>query len=135
VTPIVNQAIYGFAFSFMYLGVKHRIQAVYMPTDATTSIADACGGLFDAVSAEIAAKGLGSLLTPTDNATTLTIATAAGYAITEPSANVWYLDTEAATVTLSNGTEDVDTVDVSSVFEWESTAAAGELAFLKIKLC
>lgn len=134
ITPIVNQAIYGFSFTFVYQGVRHRIQAVYMPTDGTTSIADACGGLFDAVSAEITAKGLSSVLTPADNATTLTVVTAAGYAITEPSANVWYLDTEAATVSLSNGTEDVDTIDASDLFEIESTAAAGELVLIKVKL-
>ncbi len=133
-TPIVNQAIYGVKFTFVWEGARHVISAIYMPTDATTSIADACAGLFDALSTEITAHGLTGQLTPTDNATSVTIATLAGTEIIEPSGNVWYLDTEAATVTVSNGAADVDTIDVTDIAEYESDAAADGFALLRIKL-
>ncbi len=134
VTPLVNQAIYGFSFAATVNGQRYEIDALYMPTDATTSIADANAGLFDAITADIAAKSLTSVLTPTDNGATLTIVGAAGVLLSEPSANVWYADAEAATATVAVSAADVDMLDVSSIARYTSTAAAGGLAKVKINL-
>ncbi len=134
VTPVVNRATYGFSFGVVVNGRRYEIDAFYQPTDATTSIADACAGLFDAVTADIAAKGLSSFLTPTDNATTLTIAGASGILIDEPSVNVWTDDTEAASATASVSTADVDMLDVSSIARYTSSASAGQLATVKVRI-
>ena len=134
VTPIVNRAIYGVAFGCVVDGRRYEIEATYMPTDATTSIADACAGLFDALTADITAKGLTASLVPTDNATTVTVAAAAGILVDEPSVRVWSDDTEAATATATVSAADVDLLDVSAICRYTSTAAAGALAKVKIQL-
>lgn len=134
VTPIVNMGIYGFAFSCTTGGRIYRVRAQYMPTDATTSIADACAGLFDHVTEVIAALGLGSVLTPTDNSTTLTIAGAAGVLLSEGAADVWYADAEVATATVAISTADVDLLDVSEIARYTSSASAGGLARVKIRV-
>lgn len=134
VTPIVNQAIYGFAFTCVVDGRFYRLRATYMPSDATTSIADACAGLLDAINAEITSYGLGSYLTAADNSTTLTVTGAVGILISEPSVHVWYNDTEVATATATVSTADVDKLDVSSIARYTSTASAGGFAKVKIQL-
>lgn len=137
VTPIVNRAIYGFSFGVVYQGRRYEIKAEYVPTievGAATTIADACAGLFDAVTADITAKGLAAVLVPTDNATTLTIAASAGVLVDEPSVYVWSDDTEAATATATVSAADVDMLDVSAICRYTSTAAAGALAKVKLQL-
>lgn len=134
ITPIVNMALYGFSFTATVNGRQYRLRAQYMPTDATTSIADACAGLLDAINAEITSYGLGSFLTAADNTTTLTVAGAAGILLSEESVNVWYADAEVATATASVSAADVDMLDVSSIARYTSTAAAGALAKVKIQL-
>jgi hypothetical protein len=134
VTPVVNRAIYGFSFGVVSNGRRYQIEAVYHPTDATTSIADACAGLFDAVTADIAANGLAAVLVPTDNTTTLTIAASAGVLVDEPSVHIWSDDTEAATATATVSAADVDMLDVSSICRYTSTAAAGALAKVKLQM-
>ena len=134
ITPIVNRAAYGVVFTVTYNGRIYRVEGSYVPTDGTTSIADACAGLFDDLSEKITALGLGSVLTPTDNATTVTVVGASGVLISEPSANVWTDDTEAASATATVSTADVDMLDVSSIARYTSTAAAGALVKVKIQL-
>lgn len=134
ITPIVNQAVYGFNFNFRWEGRNHNIKGFYTPTDATTSIADATAGLLDSINTSIAAHGLTGQLTAADITTALTITTLAGTEITEVDTNVWYLDTEASTVTASLGAADVDTIDVGSICEFESDSAADGYALLHIVL-
>lgn len=134
VTPIVDLTVYGFAFTATVNGVRYRLRAFYRPTDGTTAIADAIAGLLDSINTEIASYGLTSFLTATDNTTTLTVAGAAGILISEPSANVWSVDTEVTSVTATVDSADVDMLDVSSIARYTSSAAAGGLARVKIQL-
>ena len=114
--------------------MRYRLRAFYRPTDGTTAIADAIAGLLDSINTEIASYGLTSFLTATDNTTTLTVAGAAGILISEPSANVWSVDTEVTSVTATVDSADVDMLDVSSICRYTSTAAAGALVKVKLQL-
>jgi hypothetical protein len=134
VTPIVDLTVYGFAFTATVNGRAYRLRAFYRPTDGTTAIADACAGLLDSINTEITSYGLGSFLTAADNSTDIGITGAAGVLISELSANVWSVDTEVTSVTMSATSADVDMLDVSSICRYTSTAAAGALVKVKLQL-
>jgi hypothetical protein len=63
----------------------------------------------------------------------MTLTAAAGTAFDYCRSTAWTLDTEAASATVSLATADVDTIDLSSFCSFETTAAAGELALLRIR--
>jgi hypothetical protein len=119
--------------------LRHRgvtYHASYTPTDGTTAVADAIDGLFDSLvdavgGATPAANGIG--LTITEDATTLTIVADAGTAIDDLVVG-YGLDTEAPAATVTIGSADVEAIDVSSICSFESSAAAGELAWVKINM-
>lgn len=134
VTPIVDLTVYGFAFTATVNGRQYRLRAFYRPTDGTTAIADAIAGLLDSINTEITSYGLGSFLTAADNTTTLTVVGAAGILISEPSANVWSVDTEVTSVTATVDSADVDKLDISAIARYTTTAAAGAIAQVKIQL-
>lgn len=139
VAPVADQVQWAFT-----LTVKHQTTmeprtflAQYQATDGTTTVADAIDGLFDNIvqqlgAADSATNGYGVTITESD--TLLTITTDAGVEIVGAANAFWSLDAEAATSVVSVGAADVDTIDVSKFCRWESTAAAGALAELRIKM-
>ena len=114
----------GYGFSFGYLGQHYA--ARYFG-DGTTTVAVACDGL---------ALSLGTIagLTITDATTAVTVETAAGTELDYFSEDLSQDDTAAASVDLVETTAaDVDAIDVSSICNFETTAAADGFALLRMK--
>jgi hypothetical protein len=138
VAPPADQTFYGLGLQLRDAdGHVRSFNVTYEPTDGTTAVADAIDGLFDAISdaiggATAAANGLGVTVTESD--TLLTFTTDAGVEIVDLTSSAWISDTEAAQSTVVIGTADVDTIDVSDLFEWETTTSAAGLAKLKVKM-
>ena len=103
----------GYGFEFDYQGVHYT--ALYLG-DGSTTVAQAIDGLV---------QDLGSIsgLTITDNATTLTIQTAAGTEITNMRNLASHTDVPVDSVAIvETDAEDVDTIDVSAWCRWERTS-------------
>lgn len=114
----------GYGFQFEYQGVPYT--ALYLG-DGTTTVAVACDGLV---------QDLGSIagLTITDNGTDVTIQPALGTQLENVRNLASHTDVPADSVTVAETVqEDIDTIDVSSIAVFETSAAAGGLALLRIK--
>jgi hypothetical protein len=123
ITPVADSLIY--AVEYGYAGVHYTAQ--YVATDGTTSVADACDGLYDALEANNPTG-----VTVADATTSVTLTAAAGTQFDYVRVTGWSLDTEAASATVSTATADVDTINVSSICSFETSASAGGLALLRI---
>jgi hypothetical protein len=126
ITPVQNMLTYGVAYG--YLGIDYV--ATYSPTDATTSVADAVAGLEDALQ-ETNPSGV---TVSAGGTTEATITAAAGTQFDYVRNISWNLDTEAASTVIVIATADVDAIDVSSICEFEDSAAADGLATLRMKM-
>lgn len=115
----------GYGFEFDYQGVHYT--ALYLG-DGSTTVAQACDGLV---------QDLGSIsgLTITDGGTEVTIQTAAGTQLENVRNLASHTDVPADSVTISEAvSEDVDTIDISSIADFEDSAPADGLATLRLKL-
>lgn len=128
VAPTVNHQHY--AFSFEFEGEQFDIS--YTATDATTAVADAIDGLYDNVVEQLTAAGIETVVVASESDTLLTLTVAAGREIKNLRNAAHGLDTEAVSCVVTQGAADVDTIDVSSICEYLTTAAADGLAMVKI---
>jgi len=127
VVPVVDLSHY--AFEFGWRGRHYTV--IYDPTDATTAVADAIDGLYDAAGGATPPAGL--TLDETD--TLLTITCADGEDLDYIRNAAWSLDAEAASVVVTNTVAaDADAIDVSSICEFETSAAADGYARLRLKM-
>ncbi len=130
IVPTVNHQHYAFSFDFE----GDQFDIAYTATDATTTVADAIDGLFDNVVEQLTAAGIETIVVATESDTLLTLTVAAGRQITNLRNAAHSLDTEAvSTVTTTTVASDLDSIDISAIAEFESTAAAGALVLLKLK--
>lgn len=126
ITAIADHGHY--AVQFGYAGQDYVFS--YTPTDVTTSTDDAIDGLEDAAAGVVPTGVSASAASAT---ATMTLTAAAGTSFDYVRNVGFALDAEAASTTVSVAAADVDTIDVSSICEFESTAAAGGLALLRMK--
>lgn len=125
-TPVADQAQYGIEFG--YLGNHYEVTLI--PTDGTTTVANAIDFMVLAIAAQIGAP---SGLTFTDNTTNLQIITAAGTELDYLRPGPIAADGATPTAAVSLGTADVDTIDVSDrVFVERGVTAAG-LVLIRLK--
>lgn len=113
----------GYGFEFDYQGVHYT--ALYLG-DGSTTVAQACDGLV---------QDLGSIsgLTISDGATEVTIQTAAGTELENVRNLASHTDVPVDSVDIAESVgEDIDTIDVSSICSFETSASAGGLALLRI---
>jgi hypothetical protein len=129
VAPTVNHQHYAISFDFE----GQQFDIAYTATDETTAVADAIDGLFDNAVEQLTAAGIETVVVATESATLLTLTVAAGREITNLRNAAHGLDVEAVSTVVVQGAADVDTIDVSSIAEFETTAAAGGLVLLKLK--
>lgn len=136
ITVVADHQVYRVAAIMTILGVRHVIDFEYAPTDGTTTTDDAIDGLEDAAAARIAALGLDAYVAASSAsaAATMTLTAAAGYSFESVDGTTFGEDIEAEALTVSVAAADVDTIDISSIAQWESSAAAGALAQLRIKM-
>lgn len=125
-TPVQNMLTYGVAYG--YLGQDYV--ATYSPTDATTTVADAVAGLEDALEQ----NNPTGVTVSAGGTTEATITAAAGTQFDYVRNVSWNLDTEAASVVVVVAAADVDAIDVSSICEFEDSAAADGFATLRMKM-
>ena len=126
ITPVVDHLNYGFTMTVRIGDRNETFIALYNATDGTTAVADAIDGLYDAIVEQLghetsATNGKGVSVTESDTALTLT--TDAGVEVVLLENAVWNVDTEVASTVAVIGTADVDTIDVSSICEYETSAA------------
>lgn len=138
VVPVADQVQWAFTLTLrnQSTGEIRTFLAQYQASDGTTAVADAIDGLYDSLvqqlgSATASANGMGVTITESD--TELTITTLAGVEIVHAANAFWSLDTEAATSVVTVGASDVDAIDCSHLFEFESIAGTNELAIVKLK--
>ncbi len=125
ITPAENHGSYAIAYG--YLGEHYK--ATYNPTDATTTVADACAGLEDAAD-ENAPSGV---TVSAGGTTAITLTAAAGTKFDYVHNVAWNLDTEAASTTVSVAAADVDALDISSIARIERGAAQDGLALIRVR--
>lgn len=125
ITPTADHPLY--AIEFGYKGIHYSFQ--YRPTDGTTTADDAVDGLEDAAAAVVPTGVTASAA----SGVTMTLTAAAGTAFDYVRSTAFGLDTEAASASVSLAASDVDTIDVSSICEFETTAAAGALVLVRLK--
>ena len=131
VVPTVDHGHYAFEFGFA--GQSYVVE--YSPTDVTTAVADAIDGLYDALNATLVDAGIDGLIATAETATLLTLTVDAGYELDYCRNAAFGLDTEAASVVVTETVEeDVDAIDVSSICEFETSAAADGFARLRVKM-
>lgn len=107
-TPVADMLAYGFEYG--YNGVHYVVH--YVPTDATTAVADACDGLVAQANIDIPDG-----VTIADGTTEVTITTAAGTQLDYLRATVTTLDADTAAGVAVVGAADVDALDISSIAE------------------
>lgn len=125
-TPAENALSYGVKYGY---GGRTYV-ATYNPTDGTTSVADACAGIEDALD-ENAPAGV---TVSVGGTTEVTLTAAAGTEFDYVENIAWSLDAEAASMTVSVAAADVDAIDISTIARWTKPAAADGLALLTIDM-
>lgn len=136
-TVVADHQVYQVVSTVIVNGREIPLEFSYDPTDGTTTTDDVVDGLEDAAAAAITAAGLtGIVAASTASASaTFTLTLTAGYTWgVSPYFASWGEDTEAVAGTFDAGTADVDMLDVSSICRYTSSASAGGLAKVKIRV-
>lgn len=136
ITVVADHQFYRVVAVMIINGQRRIIDFEYDPTDGTTTTDDVVDGLEDAGAARITALGLDAYvsISAASASATFTMTAAAGYEFESVDGTAWGEDTEAEALTVSLATADVDTIDISSIASWESTASADGFALLRFKL-
>lgn len=112
-----------------------RVSFSYNPSDGTTTTDDAVDGLEDAAAEILTARGITSVTASAASAAaSFTLTAEAGRQFDYVTVSSFGEDTEAVAGTVSVAAADVDAIDVSSIAQFETSASAGGLALLKLKM-
>lgn len=134
-TAVADHQLYSVRVDMMIAGERRTLSFQYAPTDGTSTTDLAIDGLEPAAAAAITAQGFTGLVTASaaSAAATMTLTAAAGTEFLVPDGPTFGEDTAAEAVTFSIAAADVDAIDCSKIFAYESSAAAGELAVVRVK--
>lgn len=134
-TAVADHQLYSVRVDMLIEGERRTLSFNYAPSDGTSTTDLAIDGLEPAAAAAITAQGFTGLVTASaaSAAATMTLTAAAGTEFLVPDGPTFGEDTAAEAVTFSLAAADVDTIDCSEIFEYETAAGAGELAVVLIK--
>jgi hypothetical protein len=135
ITVVADHQVYSVKASMLVNGVSRELEFQYAPTDGTTTTDLAIDGLEAAAAAAIAAQGFTGLVTASaaSAAATMTLTTLAGTVFEYVDGIAFNEDTPAEALEVVLTSTDADAIDCSAIFAYESSAAAGELAVVRVK--
>ncbi len=135
ITVTADKRLYRVQAAMLVNGVFRTLSFEYAPTDDTTTTDDVIDGLEDAAAAAITAQGFTGLVTASaaSAAATMTLTTLAGVVFDHVDGTAFGLDAEVEVLTTALTGTDADRIDCSSIFAYESSAASGELAVVRVK--
>lgn len=136
ITVVADMQVYAVKAVVIVNGERRELEFQYAPTDGTTTTDDAVDGLEAAGAAAILASGLTGIvsISAASASATFTLVAAAGYQFEYVDGTAFNEDAEAEALTVAQGTQDVDTIDITAIARFESTAAAGALVEVHIDL-
>ena len=135
ITVIADQSHYAVKASMVVNGQLRELEFEFHPTDATTTTDVAIDGLEAAAAAAIAAQGFTGFVTASaaSAAATMTLTTLAGTVFEYVDGTAFNLDAAAEALEVVLTSTDADAIDCSAIFAYESSAAANELAVVRVK--
>ena len=135
ITVVADAQVYAVKASFQVNGVSRELEFSFAPTDGTTTTDIAIDGLEAAAAAAITAQGFTGLIAASaaSAAATMTLTTLAGTVFDYVDGTAFNEDTPAEALTVVLTSTDADKIDASAIFSYESSAAANELAVVRIR--
>lgn len=135
ITAIADAQVYAIKAAMVVDGVLRTLEFEYAPTDGTTTTDVAIDGMEAAADAAITAQGFTGLIAASaaSAADTMTLTAAAGREFVYVDGTAFFEDAAAEAMTVSTAAGDADRIDCSAIFAYESSAASGELAVVRVK--
>lgn len=139
ITVVADHQVYTVSFAIALAGdlQPRKYSFSFGPTDGTTTTDVAIDGLEAAAAGCLTdnpeLSGIVSASSASASAT-FTLTAAAGYEFADVSVVSFNEDTPAVSGTVSLAAADVDTIDISSIAQYETSASANGLALLKLKM-